>query len=380
MTLGRGGVREAEGRRGGDDHRDPVRDERVVADVARRLVDVLEARDRIGARVRDVHARRAEADARHRRREHHRAARLDVPGDRVAQEAPAVLERLRRPDVGHRVRPLVGRPVVGGGRGVPGGVRQRQIGLGRVADDVQPGRGRDLRRHRGRERRVDDRLRRPQVAVRDAGLHAPVRDVQHRDRGRLAPGPRRGRDREVRQQRTGGLHAAADRRVDVVHHRRGVRDDQVRDLGGVDRRAAADGDEAVDARVQREVRGGLQRVERRLDPHAVERDHLHTAEVHAREVHARIGDEQHARHAEPRQLPAGIGGRARPELDRRGLEGEDGLASHAASPTRLSQRDARAHVEALAALRQRGGDRVAALLEAATSRSGRARRACPGRR
>ena len=50
---------------------------------------MLEAGDRIGARVRDVHAGRAEADARHRRGEHHRAARLDVVGvgDGAAQVA-----------------------------------------------------------------------------------------------------------------------------------------------------------------------------------------------------------------------------------------------------------------------------------------------------
>ena len=224
VALRRRRVREAERRRGGDDHRDPVRDERVVAHVARRLPRMLEARDRIGARVRDVHARRAEADARHRRREHHRAARLDVPVDRAPQEAPAVLQRLRRPHVGDRVGALVGRPVVGGRRGVPGRVRQRQIGLGRVADDVQPGRGGDLRRHRRRQQRIDDRLRRTQPPMRDAGLHPPRRDVQHRDRGRLAPGARGGREREVRQQRPGRLHAAADRRVDVVHHRRRMRD------------------------------------------------------------------------------------------------------------------------------------------------------------
>src|SRR3954466_9049443 len=51
--------------------------------------------------------------------EHHRPARLQVRGvgDRAAQEPTAVLERLGRPHVGHRVRALIRR---GGGGGGPG--------------------------------------------------------------------------------------------------------------------------------------------------------------------------------------------------------------------------------------------------------------------
>ena len=56
VALRRGLVGEAERGRRGDDHRVPVRDERVVVRVAGRLVGVLERGDRIGAGVRDVHA------------------------------------------------------------------------------------------------------------------------------------------------------------------------------------------------------------------------------------------------------------------------------------------------------------------------------------
>ena len=66
-----------------------------AARVAGRVVLVLEPGDRIRARVRDVHARGAEPDARHRGREHHRAARLHVvarprpPGAGTCRRTPA---------------------------------------------------------------------------------------------------------------------------------------------------------------------------------------------------------------------------------------------------------------------------------------------------
>ena len=92
----------------------------------------------------------------------------------------------------------------------------------------------------------------------------------------VASEPRAGRrrDGEVRLERRRRLRALADRRVDVVHHRRGVGGDQVGDLGGVDARAAADGDEAVDLVLEREVGGVLERVDGRLDAAAVVDDDL----------------------------------------------------------------------------------------------------------
>jgi hypothetical protein len=88
--------------------------ERVVVGISRRLVLVLDGGDWIRARVRDVHARGAKPDSRHRRGEHHEPAGLDVVaiGDGPPQVAAAELERLRRPHVGDRVGPLVGRPVI----------------------------------------------------------------------------------------------------------------------------------------------------------------------------------------------------------------------------------------------------------------------------
>ena len=188
------------------------------------------------------------------------------------------------------------------------------------------------------------------------------------------PVPRRRRDRQVRLQRPGRRAAVADRRVDVVHHRRRVADDQVGDLRGVDRRAAADRHEAVDAGVQREVGGLLQRVELRLDARAVVDDDLDPLALD-RLAHAvgmpggrdaGIGDEQRARDAEPLQLPAGVVDRAGAELDRRRLEGEDRLVrGHEPVSTRLADREARARVHAAAALGDGRVERVAALLQPA---------------
>ena len=291
--------------------------------------------------MRDVHAGRAEADARHRGGEHHRAARLDVVGvgHRAAQEPAAVLERLRRPHVRDRIRALVGRPLVRRRRPRALVVRTREVRLRGVADDVEAGRRGHLGPERPRQLGVHDRLRGTQVAVRDPRLELQLRDVEHRHRRGLRAGARRRRDRQVRLERRGRLAALADRRVDVVHHRRRVRDDQVGDLGGVDRGAAADGDEPVHARVAGERRGLLERRERRLDARAVVHDHLDPGRddrgAHALGMpgggDARIRDEQRAPHAEPRQLPAGVVRRARPELHRRRLEREDRLAPAHAS-------------------------------------------------
>ena len=110
------------GRRG---HRDceAVRDERRAA-VARRLPLVLERRDRIRERVRDVHACAGERDAGDRRRERHRRARLDVApvGDGGAEVPPDELDRALAERVGERVRALVRRPL---GRAGGAGARRR---------------------------------------------------------------------------------------------------------------------------------------------------------------------------------------------------------------------------------------------------------------
>ena len=135
------------------------------------------------------------------------------------------------------------------------------------------------------------------------------------------------------KQRPGRPAGLADRRVDVRHHRSGTGDDEVGHLRRVDRRAAADGDEAVHPRVGRERRGLLERRERRLHVRPVVDDDVDPGRgdggPHALGVPGRgdagVGDQQRSAHAEPLELPARVRHRARPELHRRGLRREDGL-------------------------------------------------------
>ena len=103
--------------------------------------------------------------------------------------------------------------------------------------------------------------------------------------------------------------------------------------GGVDARSAADGDEPVDFVFDGEVGRVLEGVDRRLDAGAVVDDDLDALLLDARldalgvaELHdAGVGDEEGALDAEALELPAGVVGGAGAELDRRRLEGEDGL-------------------------------------------------------
>ena len=138
----------------------------------------------------------------------------------------------------------------------------------------------------------------------------------------------------MRAQRAGRAPAPADRRVDVVHDRRGVGGDEVGHLGGVHARPAADRDEAVDLVLEREVGRRLKGLERRLDARASEHHDLDALggdqaldplRVPER-GDAGVGDEHRPRDPEPAQLPAGVGAGARPELHRRRLHGEDRLA------------------------------------------------------
>ena len=281
--------------------------------------------------MRDVDARRPEADPGQRRGQHHPAARLLVAGDGVAQVAAAVLERLRRPDVGDRRRPLVGRAVARRRRPLALRERPGDERLGGVADHVEPARGHHLGGQRGGQRRVDDRLVRPQVAVRDAGLHVLLGDVEDRHGRRLGAGAAGGGDRQQRLERGRRLAPAADRRVHVLHELAAVGGDQVGDLGGVDARPAADPDEAVEAAVDREGGGLGERGVGRLDARAVPHlgldprglDRLLHAAGDPGGRHAGIRCQHRSLHAEALELPARLGGGAGPVLERRRLERED---------------------------------------------------------
>ena len=83
------------------------------------------------------------------------------------------------------------------------------------------------------------------------GLDLQRQHVQHADRGALRAGAGRGGHGDQRLERVDRRPAPADRRVDVVHQLAGVGGQQVDRLGGVDARAAADGDEASHGPVSR---------------------------------------------------------------------------------------------------------------------------------
>ena len=139
-----------------------------------------------------------------------------------------------------------------------------------MAQDVEPGRRRHLRRHRPRVVGIEIAERRLEPAVGDAGLRLQLLVVEDGHAGRLAAGPRRRRNRDQRLQRTGHRQPLADRRVHVVEKigRRigGVEIDRLR---RVDHRAAADGDERVERPRLGERDGVEKRLVARLDAHAV---------------------------------------------------------------------------------------------------------------
>ena len=89
-----------------------------------------------------------------------------------------------------------------------------------------------------------------------------ARQIENRDAGRLGAGARCRRTRDMRPQRARDPLSGADRRVDVSHEFGRMRGVKVRRLAGVDHRAAADRDVAVESAFGGETRGGLERCRR----------------------------------------------------------------------------------------------------------------------
>ena len=170
--------------------------------------------------------------------------------------------------------------------------------------------------------------------MRDAGLHAQLRQVEHGDRRRLASrcptwsgwrGAAASGPAGLRPPPTGAL----------TYSMTGAGWETIRSATLAVSIAEPPPTETKPStrRVARERRGLLERVERRLDAGAVEDDDLDPGGLDRGADalgmpgggDARVGHEQRARDAEPRELPARVVRRARPELDRRGLEREDRL-------------------------------------------------------
>ena len=277
-----------------------------------------------------------------------RASTSSLSATARRRKRPPIFQRLGRPHVGDRVRPLVGRPVVRRLRPrsrVEGSGEKRFCG---VADDVESGRGGHLSGQRARQVGVDDSLRRSQVAMRNPGLDLDLRKVKDSDRRRLRAGSRRGGDRQMRLQSRGRPLPLADWRVDVVHHRSGMRGHEVCDLGGVDAGAAAHRNEAVHVVLESEVGGVLERIDRRLDPRAVVEHDLDPLTLDQSLDPLRVTERGHSwvchqhrpPHPQTPQLPSRVGGGSGAELHRRGLHREYRLvigSRRCTSPCRFSR-------------------------------------------
>ena len=210
--------------------------------------------------------------------------------------------------------------------------------------------------------------------VADPGLHLQRQHVEHADRGALRAGAGRGRDRDQRQQRLGRRQRLPDRRVDVVHQLAGVGGQQVDRLRGVDRRAAADGQDRVERARRRgrtrwpprATRRSARRARRRTSSPRCPRAATCSAIRAGCPVAATPGSVTSSTRRAPydaRSWPTSAG-RAGAELERRSGVGEDGLA-HSANITAGSARTIRAVKRgasiALCALDRAGGSHRAAV-------------------
>ena len=266
VALRGGRRREPKRRRRIQDHRSSMRRQWVVRRVAFLAECPHHSRHGVRHAVRQMNARVAEADACVGSRQQHHAPGFVVGGirHRPRQILAHHAQRLQRPNIADRIRPLVSgaqeRPLRRG----PVGVGYRRVRLDRMRENVESRRGGDGRRQRARVVGIEQAQRRFQVAVRDAGLGMHGDKVEDGDAGRFAAGSRRCRRREQRLQGARNRTALADRRIDVLQEIGGIRRIQIGGLGGVDRRSAADCDESFRLDCDRFPDGFLKRSIRRL--------------------------------------------------------------------------------------------------------------------
>ena len=169
----RPGVPEHRGRV--QDHRHPMRHDRLVA----RVVAGHEVPDHAGHgvrhAVRQVAARVAEPDSRERGGEKHLSARLGVVGvvDGAAHVLSHHLDGLQRPYVADRVGALIGRAQAGVRGGLAAAERQGRVRLKPVTQHVEPAARRDHRRQVAHVVGIHNAHDRPQRPVGDPrlGLH-----------------------------------------------------------------------------------------------------------------------------------------------------------------------------------------------------------------
>src|SRR5450631_3167541 len=109
------------------------------------------------------------------------------------------------------------------------------------------------------------------VASGSPGFGPHGNQVDDRDPGALAAGSARRRARNVRLKRTRHGPSVPNRRVDLRHEVGGVGGVEIRRLGRVDRRTAADGNVPVELSVRGEARRSFERCIGRFDARVIVR-------------------------------------------------------------------------------------------------------------
>ena len=167
--------------------------------------------------------------------------------------------------------------------------------------------------------------------MRDAGLRPEAGKVDDGHGRDLRPCPGGRRQRDDGQDRAGHGGAAADRGVDVVEQLAAVGREERAELRRVERRAAADAEEAVVALPRRRTGLGdrdLARltgdavVDGRFDAHGLERRLQALDEPGS--ANEGVADDERPRDAELRDVLSRLLRRARAEDDARGVEAECG--------------------------------------------------------
>ena len=253
--------------------------------------------------MRKVDARITETNTGVRRRQNHLRARLIVT--RVVECAEQIvrddMQGRERPDIADRIRALVrrtkSRPVWTRSRGVREG-RER---FDRVAENVEPRRCSHLRWHGPRVVWVEEAQRRLESPAGDARLRVHLGEVEDADACRLGTRSRRGRNRDERFQRSWHWPCSTDWRVHVVEKLiRRIRRVEIDCLRGVNHRAPAKRDDAVDLVPIRERDRVLERHVGWLDANLVVNDSRHARVFEGRQhrLHRHSADQIRVRHDE----------------------------------------------------------------------------------
>ena len=332
VTLGARGGRKAEHRWRVHDHRHTVRHDSLFLRVARGTELAHQSRHRIRHAVRHMHAGIAESNPGERRRVHHVVARLGVGGVvHRPHEIPAQqLECALAAEVAPGICSLAHGPqrrALGPGTA---GVGPRGIGLQRMREHIEPARRDDLLRQRVGGGWIDERERRPQAARGDACFHLHRKQIENRDPGAFRTGAAGGWAGDVGFQRTRHRFARADRGVHVgekIGRPGGVK---VGRLAGIDDRAAAERNVAV----ERPAGGEARRIEKRFvgrfdlylvvdgDSQAGVAQRIEGAGKERQFADALVGEQRHARHAQRSGVLTKFGQHPGPEHDARGVDRE----------------------------------------------------------